>query len=292
MAALKSGTPSGTMDDGLSADRLLFLGYQGMDKTDAAKFARSNFVTYVKNGRTAFDKKNYSAAAVFFENAIAIANEIPAYDPYLPDLYKYGRESAYLAGHMDQALGFAGDLADLLGDMAPETKDHAEALLRLGLMHAKKDNYEQAVPIIERAVAIMSALPPNEDLVRAVMELGVVLENATSYDTALSRFKAAADLSRTLNQDELLAAQHLNIGRVYDLRLNQYAAAIQSYEKALEIYTASGDVEKIAESRLNIGRCWRLLGNFADSRPLLRRKPCPDRGKSARSFHDESQNTH
>ena len=265
MAALKSGTPSGTLDDGLSADRLLFLGYQGMDKTDAAKFARSNFVTYVKNGRTAFDKKNYSAAAVFFENAIAIANEIPAYDPYLPDLYKYGRESAYLAGHMDQALGFAGDLADLLGDMAPETKDHAEALLRLGLMHAKKDNYEQAVPIIERAVAIMSALPPDEDLVRAVMELGIVLENATSYDTALSRFKAAADLSRTLNQDELLAAQHLNIGRVYDLRLNQYAAAIQSYEKALEIYTASDDVEKIAESRLNIGRCWRLLGNFAEA---------------------------
>ncbi|MEZ4604923.1 MAG: tetratricopeptide repeat protein, partial [Desulfobacterales bacterium] len=183
----------------------------------------------------------------------------------LPDLYKYGRESAYLAGHMNQALGFASDLADLLGDMAPETKDHAEALLRLGLMHAKKDNYEQAVPIIEQAVAIMSTLPPDEDLVRAVMELGIVLENATSYDTALSRFKAAADLSRTLNQDELLAAQHLNIGRVYDLRLNQYAAAIQSYEKALEIYTASGDVEKIAESRLNIGRCWRLLGNFAEA---------------------------
>ncbi|MEZ4579545.1 MAG: hypothetical protein R2875_16510 [Desulfobacterales bacterium] len=54
LLALKSGTPSGKMDDGLSADRLLFLGYQGMDKADAAKFARSNFVTYVKNGRTAF----------------------------------------------------------------------------------------------------------------------------------------------------------------------------------------------------------------------------------------------
>jgi CHAT domain-containing protein/Tfp pilus assembly protein PilF len=111
----------------------------------------------------------------------------------------------------------------------------------------------------------MSQLPPDESLVRAMTDLGIVLENATSYDMALSRFKAAAGLSETLNQAELLGAQYLNIGRVYDLRLNQYAAAISNYEKALEIYTAANDVEKMAESRLNIGRCWRLLGNFTEA---------------------------
>lgn len=243
----------------------LYMGYQGMNKKESAAFAKTNFVKYVKNGRAAFDNKDYVSAVVMFENALAVANEIAAYDRYLPDLYKYARESAYLAGDMDRALIFAKELADLFKDMDPESEAHAEALLRLGLMHAKKDHYEKAIPVIERAVDIMSDLPPDEDLVRAVMDLGIVLENATSYETALSRFKTAADLSQTLNRSELLGEQYLHIGRVYDLRLNQYAAAIKNYEKALEIYLSADDPEKIAESKLNIGRCFRLLGNFTQA---------------------------
>ena len=57
-----------------------------------------------------------------FENAIAVANEISKYDQYLPDLYKYARESAYLSGSLDQSLGFANELADLMADMEPDSK--------------------------------------------------------------------------------------------------------------------------------------------------------------------------
>ena len=132
-------------------------------------------------------------------------------------------------------------------------------------MYSKKENYEKAIPVIKNAVSIMSQLPPDEDLVHAFTDLGIVLENATNYDSALSRFKHAAELSQTLNQSELMGEQYLNIGRVYDLRLNQYAAAIKNYEQALELFTASEDFEKIAESKLNIGRCYRLLGDFSQA---------------------------
>jgi len=270
IAALKAGihtkkSPAAAEPKKITADQALYLGYQGMSKKESAKFAKKNFITYVKNGRSEFDRKNYMTATVMFENAIAVANEISKFDRYLPDLYKYARESAYLSGNMDLALTFAGELADLMADIEPDSKGHAEALLRLGLMHSKKENYEKAISVIQSAVDIMSELKTDEDLIQAFADLGIVLENATNYDSALSRFKHAADLSRTLNQSELMAEQYLNIGRVYDLRLNQYPAAIINYEKARELFTGSKNFEKTAESELNIGRCYRLLGNFSEA---------------------------
>ncbi len=244
-------------------DTLLYLGYQGMTSAESKKFAKKNFIRYIKTGRSAFDHNDYSTALVLFENAISVAKEIKKYTKYLPDLYKYGRESAFRSGNMKTALLFAKNLADLTGNLRPESKPHAEALLRLGLMYAKLDDYENAIPVIESSVTIMSNLKPDGELINAMTDLGIVLENATNYETALSRFKAAADLSRTLDQSELLGDQYLNIGRVYDLRLNQYAIAILNYKKALDIFFSIHDVEKIAESKLDMGRCYRLLGNFS-----------------------------
>ena len=261
----KKHKPDDNKPEKIGPDRILYLGYQGMTEKESANFAKKNFIKYIKAGRSEFDQKNYVSATVMFENAITVANEISKYDKYLPDLYKYARESAYLSGNMDTALIFAEELADLMADMDPDKKGHAEALLRLGLMYSKKDNFKKAIPVIERAVDMMSRLTTDEDLVHAVTDLGIVLENATNYDSALSRFQTAADLSRTLNQSELLGEQYLNIGRIYDLRLNQYATAVVNYEKALELYTASENFEKIAESKLNIGRCYRLLGNFSEA---------------------------
>ncbi len=245
----------------------LYLGYRGMSEKNAGRFAKKNFVHYVKAGRSDFNLKKYAAAKINFENAIAVANEVSKFDRYLPDLLNYARESAYRSGDMEAALFFASDLAGLMTDANPGTKAEAKALLRLGLLYAKEQNYEKAIPIIESAVSIMSGLEPDEDLARAVVDLGIVLENATNHETALSRFKNAVKISRDLNFTALLAEQYLHIGRVYDLRLNQYATAIFNYEKALKIYSLMEDIEKIAESKLNIGRCYRLLGNFtkADS---------------------------
>ncbi len=264
----------GTDADPTPADRasppepsplLIYLGYRGMAPKAAAAFAKQNFVHYVKAGRAAFDRKAYGPATVMFANAVAVATDVAQFDRYLPDLYKYARESAYRSGDVDVALRYAEDLAELMAEMKPDTKAHAEALLRLGLLYSKKSGYDKAIAALEEAISIMSRLEADEDLVVAFMDLGIVLENATHHDTALSRFNVAADLSRELNLSHLLAEQYLNMGRIYDLRLNQYATAIGYYEKALAIYSSTDDVEKIGESKLNIGRCYRLLGNFSQA---------------------------
>jgi CHAT domain-containing protein len=240
----------------------LFLGYKGMTPEAAAAFADKNFVSYVRTGRTAYDAGNDFTAISMMDNAISVAEEIPKYVQYLPGLFQIGRESAYRSGNIEKALVYAKQLANRLDRVQPDTSAHAEALLRLGLIYARLEDYEQAVPPIETAVEIMSELQTDDVLIRAMTDLGIVLENATRYESALSRFTSAETLSETLGMTELQAAQNLNIGRIYDLRLSRYPEAISFYEKALEIYRQSDNPEKTAETLVNIGRCYRLLGNF------------------------------
>jgi CHAT domain-containing protein/Tol biopolymer transport system component/Tfp pilus assembly protein PilF len=243
----------------------LQLGYMGMTPLEAAAFAEANFVRLVQEAMAAFQNAEYLRALALLENARLIALDVESYHQHLPNIYVYSRESAYAAGDLAKALENAQALVDLLETKQPGTQAHAEALLRLGLLQAKLENYEQekgAIPTLERVVEILSHLQLAPDQAAALSDLGVVLENATEYDRALVKFEAAAELSRSLNQHELLASQHVNIGRIYDLRLSQYALAKQSYEKALAIYRELGDTGGVAQSLIDIGRCYRLLGNF------------------------------
>ncbi len=242
--------------------RLLYLGHTGMSPEESTEFARENFINYVKVGRAAFDARNPEKALINIDNAISIATEIKDFSVYLPALYRIGRESAYQAGNLEKALAFAQKLADMLENEQPDSSAHAEAMLTLGLIHAKLNQYDQAVPVVETAVDMFAMLDADQALAGAMKNLGVVLENATRYDAALSRFQKAAELSQEINDRQMLAAQHNNIGRIYDLRLNRYPEAIRHYEKAMALYTEIDDPEKIAETKLNIGRCYRLLGVF------------------------------
>jgi len=269
--AALSDLPSATVDT-IPAPRPLrdtakplFLGYKGMCPDAAAQFANNNFVRYVRTGRAAFDTGDDFTALAMIDNAVSVAKEIPKYAQYLPGLFQIGRESAYRSGNMEKALFYAQQLAERFDKVQPDTPAHAEALLRLGLIHARLEDYTRAIAPIETAVQIMGEMQINDTLIRAMADLGIVLENATRYESALRRFESAATLSRTLDLPELQAAQNLNIGRIYDLRLSLYFEAITFYEKALEIYRELDNLEKAAEALVNIGRCHRLLGNFSEA---------------------------
>jgi len=250
----------------LDPENLIYFGDTGMTPDAAADYARKNFAGYVRVGRTAFDAGRYETALIQFSNAADIAAQMDAFSRYRPALFQYARESAYKAGSLEKALAYAKDLAELLENKQPDGKAHAEALLTLGLIHSRLKHYDRAVPVIEAAVDLFAMLEADAELAGAMTDLGIVLENATHYESALSRFQSAAKLSRNLDNREMLAAQHINIGRIYDLRLNRYPEAIQHYEAALALYQTMQEPQKIAEARLDIGRCYRLLGVFAKAK--------------------------
>ena len=256
------------MPDTAAAAGIRVLGYCGMDKAETVSFAKARFAAYIREGRRLFAEKAYADARIRFENAMAIARQVPDYTPYLPALLTFARESAWQEGSTAKAEAFARELASILEKTKPDTEAHADALLRHGLILSKMEKYDAAIPLMDDALEILTHLEIDHKQAEALTSLGIVLEDASHYASALKRFESAAMLSETMEKTELMAAQYDHIGRIYDLRLSNYARAILYYQKSLEIRLAVKDAEKVAQDRLNIGRCRRLTGDFAGADAL------------------------
>ncbi len=240
----------------------MVLGFKGMTPEQSAEFAEKRFASYVKAARSSFESGEFGRALDLFKNAIRITDITEKFEKYTPLLHKYARESAYRDGNLDTALFHAESLVEYFENMKPESPDHAEALLMLGVLQAGKERNESAIQNLEASAGMTADLEDEPGQLKALVNLGIILENATEYDRALVRFQTAASISESLAKETVLAEQYENIGRIYDLRLNQFARAIQYYADALEIYRAMEDSEGVSRSLLNIGRCRRLLGDF------------------------------
>ncbi|HWR04767.1 MAG TPA: CHAT domain-containing protein, partial [Humidesulfovibrio sp.] len=246
----------------------LLLGDPGLTAQEAGVFAASQFARYVRSGMDAFKAGKSAQALAQFENALRVARaDGPAgqFRKHMPDLLAYGRESAYGAEQFDKSLAYAQELGQLLAKSQPDTAAQAEALMRLGLVHARLEQYAKAVPALEQAAEILANLELAPKEIEALSSLGAVLENAIQYDKALSRFEGAAKLSRKAGSQELVAKQYMSIGRIHDLRLSQYAQAKAAYGQGLAIYTALGRKADMAQALLDLGRCARLVGNFPEA---------------------------
>jgi len=241
------------------------LGDWGMTPEEARALAEERFKAYVADGVQAFKGKDPLRAMTGFEKALDVALETDKLGRHVPQLTAYARESAYAAGRYGEAKQHARALVDLLVEKQPDSREHAEAMMRLGLVEARMEQYDQAIPVLEEAAEIMANLDLDAPYAAALADLGVVLENAAHYDRALDQFRSAARISEEMNRDELLARQHMRMGRIMDMRLSQYARAKQHYRTGYEIYEAMEQKEDMAQALLDMGRCDRLLGNFRDA---------------------------
>jgi len=244
---------------------MIHLGFWGLNPEESSELAGRRFVGYVNRGVSAFGMGRFAEASAFFESALNVAQETEAYRVYVPELLKWARESAHGAQDVVRAVGHAQTLAVHFESARPRSEAHAEALLKLGLLLAQAERYDEAIPKLEESVTILSHLDLGAEQVAALADLGVVLENATEYDRALVRFEAAASLSGGLNQKELQARQRMNIGRILDLRLSQFARARQNYEEAYTIFRELDLAADEAQALLDMGRCHRLLGDFREA---------------------------
>jgi CHAT domain-containing protein/Tol biopolymer transport system component len=260
VAAARRQLPSGWLQ----------IGDWGPDLQEAARLGKSLFMDYGKKGVLAHNAQQYSRALAFFENALTIARENPDLAKQRSPLHRYARESAYAAGNLEKAIFHADALVKGLAKEKPFSADHGDALLRLGLLQGRGEHFAAATEALKEGIGIFSDLGLAKEQASALADFGVVMENAVDYPKARALFEEAAGLRRTLKDDLSLADQYRNLGRIHDLRLNQYALAEQFYGKAQEIYGKNGNAVLEAESLLERGRCQRLMGNFPAADALYR----------------------
>ncbi|HIJ89044.1 MAG TPA: CHAT domain-containing protein, partial [Desulfuromonadales bacterium] len=240
----------------------LLLGDWGPDAAEAAKLGKSRFIEYGKTGILAHNAGSYPKALSLFENALAIVAENPSLAKQRTPLHRYARESAFAAGFTDRAIVHAAALVKGLAQEKPYSAEHADALLRLGLLQGNAERFSDAAVSLKEGVGIFADLGMVKEQAAALADFGVVMENSVNFTAAKTFFEEAAGLRQTLKDEVSLAEQYRNLGRIYDLRLNRYAVAEQYYARAGEIYATSGNAVLEAETLLERGRCQRLLGNF------------------------------
>ena len=265
LAAYHSESAFDAMQMGLGSDSSTpwrLFGYRGMTSDEALAYANEKMNMNVKRGIESFQSQHYQHAFLQFEQAIQIAEESKQFSQFLSQLYAYGMESAYLADLPEKAVGYAQKSIALIESVQPYSEQHARALIKLGLIQAKMEQYDKTIPLLEEAVDMTTALESETDQLDALTNLGIVLENATEYDRAIIQYQSALTVSEALNKREILASQHMNLGRLYDLRLSQYRLAIRHYQDALEIYKELNKTAMVSQAYLDIGRCQRILGDF------------------------------
>ncbi|HEY5523301.1 MAG TPA: CHAT domain-containing protein, partial [Desulfuromonadaceae bacterium] len=240
----------------------LLIGDWGPDAVEAAKLGKSRFTEYGKAGVLAYNAGSFPKALSLFENALAIVDENPSLAKQRTPLHRYARESAFAAGFTDRAIIHADALVKGLAKEKPYSAEHADALLRLGLLQGNAERFADAAVSLKEGVGIFADLGMAKEQAAALADFGVVMENSVNFTAARTFFEEAAGLRRTLKDDVSLAEQYRNLGRIYDLRLNQYAVAEQYYAQAGEIYARGANAALEAETLLERGRCQRLLGNF------------------------------
>jgi CHAT domain-containing protein/tetratricopeptide (TPR) repeat protein len=242
--------------------RWLLLGDWGPDAAEAAKLGKSRFTEYGKAGVLAHNAGSYPKALSLFENALTIVAENPSLVKHRTQLHRYARESAFAAGFTGRAIIHADALVKGLAKEKAYSADHADALLRLGLLQGNAERFAAAAVSLKEGVGIFADLGMAKEQAAALADFGVVMENAVDFSAARTFFEESAGLRRTLKDDVSLAEQYRNLGRIYDLRLNQYAVAEQFYAWAGAIYAQTANAPLEAETLLERGRCQRLLGNF------------------------------
>ena len=240
----------------------ILLGANSMNSKEALNYSIKYFTRYVKQAILFFNKKEYSRSMELFDQAIKIAKITNKFSPYLSTLYNFASDNAYYINQYDKALKYQKSNLEIIEESKPSTNDHAQGLLKFGLIYAKMEKYDLAVPYLEKAALISSELNSKELQIKILEDFGIVLENSTNYDRALVNFKTAAKLGQKINKNLFMAAQFKNIARIYDLRLSNYPKALNYYQKSLGVYKKIKDYQKCANLYLDIGRTYRLMGIF------------------------------
>jgi len=136
----------------------LLLGDWGPDTAEAAKLGKSRFTEYGRAGVLAHNAGSYPKALSLFENALTIVDENPTLAKQRTPLHRYARESAYAAGFTDRAIIHADALVKGLAKEKPYSADHADALLRLGLLQGNAERFADAAVSLKEGVGIYADL--------------------------------------------------------------------------------------------------------------------------------------
>ncbi|HLG20690.1 MAG TPA: CHAT domain-containing protein [Bdellovibrionota bacterium] len=265
-----AGQPTRRLGDIVGERQWRVYGALGYTPEERKEIAEGILDETVGKGAALYRAEKYGEAVRAFDQALATLAAQKA--PNAPPSEKEQQilDAASSAAFRADDLPHAIDLAEKLV-AARRTRGGlplAEALQFLGVLYSRVERYEVSVQTLEEATKLFhKSKAPTTKVADSLSTLGIVYENAYRYSDALRFFDRSLEIQGKAG-GRGSGDQWRRIGRIYYLRLNDYAKAEEAFQKAVAAFEREKNLVQRDEALLEIGLVAERRADFAKARTL------------------------
>ncbi|MFL5941702.1 MAG: BTAD domain-containing putative transcriptional regulator [Gaiellaceae bacterium] len=170
-------------------------------------------------------------------------------------------------GHLSEGRSFFDAAFEHTADGPKDLR--ARALVHGFLFPFRQGDTRLAQALVQESLDLYRELGNEEEVARAIAELGGIAIAEGDLDDAAARYEAAVPLFREQGHPARVAAAVGNLGTIAHMR-QDYATAIGYYHEAIELSQQTGDIDGAAVNLHNLARSELALGRAGDGLDALR----------------------
>ncbi|MFH1016781.1 MAG: CHAT domain-containing protein [Pseudomonadota bacterium] len=249
--------------DAARAEGFGLFGALGLKAAEKTERASSMLEEVVAQAAQMYRAQEWNPSVRKFEEALSIlaAADRPQMREEILDA---AGTAAYRGNDLDRAVSLASQLVELR--RSAKSPKLADSLEFLGILHSRQEKFGPAVAELSQATSLYETEGLPKKAAENLSTLGIVLENAKRYGEALAQFDRSLEMWTKEGSSESVGDQWRRIGRIYYLRLNDYAKARDAFEKAVKAFEHAHALTARDEALLELGLLEERRGAFDRAR--------------------------
>ena len=240
--------------------RFQLYGYPGMSRAEQDDFAHQHYRDVLAEASSALNQQAWEQAATHLERAARLSRILQT-DQALPVIYQRLTEAYRHVGQYHHAIAAQTRLLRLVEAHGTPALV-AEAHHTLGILYSDAEKFRHAVDHLQQAVSLQQQHGLTDALSQSYVTLGIAQERGAAYDDAITSFQRSLAVQQQLGRMEGVGEQLRRLGRIALLRLNDYAAAKEYFERALQIFRTAENQPQRIQVLLELGRVHQQWGSF------------------------------
>jgi predicted ATPase/DNA-binding SARP family transcriptional activator len=170
-------------------------------------------------------------------------------------------------GHLSEGRSFFDAAFEHTVDGPKELR--ARALVHGFIFPFRQGDTRLAKAVVQESLDLYRELGNQEEVARAIAELGGIAIAEGDLDNAAARYEEAVPLFREQGHPSRVAAALGNLGTIAHMR-QDHATAVRYYDEAIELSKESGDIDGAAVNYHNLARSQLALGRAREGLDALR----------------------
>jgi two-component sensor histidine kinase len=138
----------------------------------------------------------------------------------------------------------------------------ADALFRLGYQEKRIEQQPEALAHLQRAYQLYDQLQMHRNKLKCILKIAQVFDEKLDFTSALSYYRRLITLSKQYGIEDLEAMAYSDMANILSVRLKDYAAATDAYNKSIVIFEKLNLGESLNIVMVNLGVMYIKLRQF------------------------------